>query len=168
MATQTAKATSEISAQVADMQSVTADTVTAIREISSTITQISEVSSAIAAAVEQQGAATMEIARNVQQSAQLSTQVASEVTEVSHGSSETSSASGQVLAAARIARWRKRSPEGRGREIPGNRARGLIGSSARSRHLCRANDRGQIGPASLTRFSCPRPMPPDGKAGDWL
>ena len=101
LATQTAKATSEISVQVADMQSVTADTVTAIREISSTITQISEVSSAIAAAVEQQGAATMEIARNVQQSARLSTQVASEVTEVSHGSSETSSASGQVLAAAR-------------------------------------------------------------------
>lgn len=100
LATQTAKATSEISAQVADMQSVTADTVTAIREIGSTITLISEVSSAIAAAVEQQGAATMEIARNVQQSAQLSTQVASEVTEVSRGSSETSSASGQVLASA--------------------------------------------------------------------
>jgi methyl-accepting chemotaxis protein len=100
LATQTAKATSEISAQVADMQSVTADTVTAIREIGATITLISEVSSAIAAAVEEQGAATMEIARNVQQSAQLSTQVASEVTEVSRGSSETSSASGQVLAAA--------------------------------------------------------------------
>ena len=100
LATQTAKATSEISAQVGDMQSVTADTVSAIREIGSTITLISEVSSAIAAAVEQQGAATMEIARNVQQSAQLSTQVASEVTEVSRGSNETSSASGQVLAAA--------------------------------------------------------------------
>jgi methyl-accepting chemotaxis protein len=100
LATQTAKATSEISAQVSDMQSATADAVTAIREIGTTITLISEVSSAIAAAVEQQGAATMEIARNVQQSAQLSTQVASEVTEVSRGSSETSSASGQVLAAA--------------------------------------------------------------------
>ncbi len=100
LATQTAKATAEIDTQVADMQSVTEETVAAIREISSTITTISEVSSAIAAAVEQQGAATMEIARNVQQSAQLSTQVASEVTEVSRGSSETSSASGQVLTAA--------------------------------------------------------------------
>jgi len=100
LATQTAKATGEISAQIADMQSATADTVAAIREISSTITQVSEVSSAIAAAVEQQGAATQEIARNVQQSAQLSTQVASEVTEVNRGSSETSSASGQVLSAA--------------------------------------------------------------------
>jgi len=100
LATQTAKATAEIDTQVADMQSVTQETVAAIREISSTITLISEVSSAIAAAVEQQGAATMEIARNVQQSAQLSTQVASEVTEVSRGSNETSSASGQVLTAA--------------------------------------------------------------------
>ena len=100
LATQTAKATGEISAQIADMQSATADTVAAIREISSTITQVSEVSSAIAAAVEQQGAATQEIARNVQQSAQLSTQVASEVAEVNRGSSETSSASGHVLLAA--------------------------------------------------------------------
>jgi methyl-accepting chemotaxis protein len=101
LATQTAKATAEISAQVADMQTATTETVAAIKEIDSTITLISEVSSAIAAAVEQQGAATQEIARNVQQSAQLSTQVASEVKEVSRGSSETSSASGQVLTAAR-------------------------------------------------------------------
>ncbi len=100
LATQTAKATAEIDMQVADMQSATKDTVAAIKEIGSTITLISEVSSAIAAAVEQQGAATMEIARNVQQSAQLSTKVASEVTEVSRGSSETSSASGEVLTAA--------------------------------------------------------------------
>jgi methyl-accepting chemotaxis protein len=100
LATQTAKATEEISAQITDMQSATADTVGAIKEINSTITLISEVSSAIAAAVEQQGAATQEIARNVQQSAQLSVRVASEVTEVNRGSSETSSASGHVLAAA--------------------------------------------------------------------
>ncbi|HKH02155.1 MAG TPA: methyl-accepting chemotaxis protein, partial [Bradyrhizobium sp.] len=100
LATQTAKATGEISAQIGDMQLATAETVAEIREITSTITLISEVSSAIAAAVEQQGAATQEIARNVQQSAELSTQVASEVTEVSRGSSETSSVSSQVLTAA--------------------------------------------------------------------
>jgi methyl-accepting chemotaxis protein len=100
LATQTAKATAEIDAQVADMQTATAESVAAIKEIGSTITLISEVSSAIAAAVEQQGAATQEIARNVQQSAQLSTQVASEVTEVKRGSSETSGAAGEVLTAA--------------------------------------------------------------------
>jgi methyl-accepting chemotaxis protein len=100
LATQTAKATAEIDLQVADMHAATQETVAAIREIGATITLISEVSTAIAAAVEQQGVATQEIARNVQQSAQLSTQVACEVTEVKRGSSETSSASGEVLSAA--------------------------------------------------------------------
>jgi methyl-accepting chemotaxis protein len=100
LATQTAKATEEISTQIADMETATSDTVSAIREVSTTITLISEVSSAIAAAVEQQGAATQEIARNVQQSAQLSTQVSSDVSEVTRGSGETSSASSQVLSAA--------------------------------------------------------------------
>jgi methyl-accepting chemotaxis protein len=100
LASQTAKATDEISMQIAGMQAASAETVETIKEIGSTITLISEVSSAIAAAVEEQGAATQEIARNVQQSAQLSTQVASEVTEVNRGASETGSASTQVLAAA--------------------------------------------------------------------
>jgi methyl-accepting chemotaxis protein len=100
LASQTARATDEISAQIAGMQAASADTVVTIKEIGSTITLISEVSSAIAAAVEEQGAATQEIARNVQQSAQLSTQVANEVTEVSRGASETGSASSQVLSAA--------------------------------------------------------------------
>jgi methyl-accepting chemotaxis protein len=100
LASQTAKATDEISAQIAGMQAASADTVVTIKEIGATITMISEVSSAIAAAVEEQGAATQEIARNVQQSAQLSTQVANEVTEVNRGTSETGSASGQVLSAA--------------------------------------------------------------------
>jgi methyl-accepting chemotaxis protein len=100
LASQTAKATDEISAQIADMQAASSDTVATIKEIGATITLISEVSAAIAAAVEEQGAATQEIARNVQQSAQLSTQVANEVTEVNRGTSETGSASGQVLSAA--------------------------------------------------------------------
>lgn len=100
LASQTAKATDEISTQIAGMQAASAETVMTIKEIGSTITLISEVSSAIAAAVEEQGAATQEIARNVQQSAELSTQVANEVTEVNRGASETGSASTQVLAAA--------------------------------------------------------------------
>jgi methyl-accepting chemotaxis protein len=100
LASQTARATDEISAQIAGMQAASADTVVTIKEIGATITMISEVSSAIAAAVEEQGAATQEIARNVQQSAQLSTQVAHDVTEVNRGTSETGSASGQVLSAA--------------------------------------------------------------------
>ncbi|WP_398469198.1 methyl-accepting chemotaxis protein [Tardiphaga sp.] len=100
LASQTAKATDEISTQIAGMQAASTETVETIKEIGATITLISEVSSAIAAAVEEQGAATQEIARNVQQSAELSGQVANEVTEVNRGAAETGSASSQVLAAA--------------------------------------------------------------------
>jgi methyl-accepting chemotaxis protein len=100
LASQTARATDEISTQIADMQAASSDTVATIKEIGATITLMSEVSAAIAAAVEEQGAATQEIARNVQQSAQLSTQVADEVTEVNRGTAETGSASSQVLSAA--------------------------------------------------------------------
>ncbi len=100
LAAQTAKATEEISNQIAGMQSATATSVTAIREIGKTIGSISEVSAAIAAAVEEQGAATKEIARNMQQAAKLSTQVASNVTDVSKATGETGSASTQVLASA--------------------------------------------------------------------
>ena len=100
LAAQTAKATEEISTQIAGMQSATDVSVTAIREIGKTIGTISEISSTIAAAVEEQGAATKEIARNMQQASQLSTQVATNVTDVNKGAGETGSASAQVLASA--------------------------------------------------------------------
>jgi methyl-accepting chemotaxis protein len=102
LAAQTAKATDEISTQIADIQSATQDSVKAIREIGTTIKLISEISSAIAAAVEEQGAATQEIARNVQQAAQRSGEVASSITEVSRGAGETGSASSQVLSSAQM------------------------------------------------------------------
>ena len=100
LAAQTAKATEEISTQIEGMQSATDASVTAIREIGKTIGTISEISATIAAAVEEQGAATKEIARNMQEAARLSTQVASNVTDVNKGAGETGSASTQVLASA--------------------------------------------------------------------
>ncbi|OIQ94797.1 methyl-accepting chemotaxis protein McpS [mine drainage metagenome] len=69
LANQTGKATSDISAQVAAVQDGTREAVTAIHSIGATIGRISEISSAIAAAVEEQGAATQEISRSVQQAA---------------------------------------------------------------------------------------------------
>ena len=102
LAAQTAKATDEISAQIASMQTATQDSVTTIKEIGKTITQISEISSAIAAAVEEQGAATQEISRSVQQAAELSGEVAASITDVSKGAGETGAASGQVLSSAQM------------------------------------------------------------------
>ncbi len=100
LAAQTSKATEEIGTQIAGMQSATEASVTAIKEISATITLISEISSTIAAAVEEQGAATQEIARNVQHAAQRSTAVAENINDVSRGAGETGSASSQVLSSA--------------------------------------------------------------------
>ena len=102
LAAQTAKATDEISAQIAGMQSATRESVSTIKEIGATINLISEISSSIAAAVEEQGAATQEIARNVQYAAQRSGEVAQSITEVSRGAGETGAASGQVLSSAQV------------------------------------------------------------------
>ena len=102
LASQTARATSEISTQIAGMQAATQDSVVAIKEIYGTIGQVSEIASAIAAAIEQQGAATQEIARNVQQAAVGSTQVATSIADVNRGAGDTGTASSQVLASAQL------------------------------------------------------------------
>ena len=96
LSAQTAKATEEIAAQVTHMQSATAQSVSAIRDIGGTIARISEISTAIAAAVEEQGAATHEIARNVQQAAQGATQVTGSIADVNRGAADTGSKAEQV------------------------------------------------------------------------
>ncbi len=96
LSAQTAKATEEIAAQVTQMQSATEHSVSAIKEIGATIGQISEISTAIAAAVDQQGASTQEIARNVQQAAQGATQVTGGIADVNRGAADTGAAAGQV------------------------------------------------------------------------
>ena len=55
----------------------------------------------MAAAVEEQGAATREIARNVQEAANGTSQVAANISDVNRGTAATGSASAQVLASAR-------------------------------------------------------------------
>lgn len=100
LAEQTAKATGEISTQISGIQAATQESVGAIKEIGDTIGRMSEIASTIASAVEEQGAATQEISRNVQQAAQGTMQVSSNITDVQRGASETGSASSQVLSAA--------------------------------------------------------------------
>jgi methyl-accepting chemotaxis protein len=102
LAAQTARATDEISGQIAGIQSATHDSVAAIKEIGTTIARVAEIAAAIAAAIEQQGAATQEIARNVQQAAQGTSQVAENISDVSRGAGETGAASNQVLSSAQL------------------------------------------------------------------
>ncbi len=101
LASQTAKATDEISNHISGMQGATQESVAAIKEIGGTIGQISQIASTIAAAVEQQSSATQEIARSVQHVAQGTQEAASSVMEVNRGATETGSASEEVLHSAR-------------------------------------------------------------------
>jgi methyl-accepting chemotaxis protein len=100
LANQTAKATDEIRSQIVSMQTVTTSAVSAIRNISNTIGEINEVTTAIAAAVEQQGAATREIARNIQHAAGGTSEVSSNIVGVSTASAEAGAAASEVLSAS--------------------------------------------------------------------
>jgi methyl-accepting chemotaxis protein len=70
LASQTAKATEDISEQIADIQKVANEAIDAIKGIGSIIGEVNEVATAIAAAVQEQGAATQEITRSTQHAAQ--------------------------------------------------------------------------------------------------
>ena len=99
LANQTAKATEEISGQVTAIQAASSGAAEAIGSIGGVINEIEGVSAGIASAVEQQRAATGEIARNVQQAAQGTQEVANSMTSVSGAADETDRASGEVLQA---------------------------------------------------------------------
>ena len=101
LASQTAKATDEISSHISGMQDATQESVAAIKEIGNTIGQISEIASSISSAVEQQSSATQEIARNVQNVAQGTDEAAANIMQVNRGATETGSASENVLHSAR-------------------------------------------------------------------
>ena len=97
LAGQTAKATEDIHTQISAIQSETASAVDAIRRICETIKGVNEISTAIAAAVEEQQAATQEIARNVQLAAHGTGEVSSNIADVSNTVSATGAAANQVL-----------------------------------------------------------------------
>jgi methyl-accepting chemotaxis protein len=100
LATQTARATDEISAQIGSVQQATTEAVRAIHEIAQTITEMSRISTGIAAAMEEQGAATAEISRNVQEAARGTEAVTGSIGDVRAGAGETGAAAAQVLGAA--------------------------------------------------------------------
>jgi methyl-accepting chemotaxis protein len=100
LATQTAKATDEISGQIGTIQSTTTDAVAAIKRIGGTIGEMNKIATTIASAVEEQGAATQEIARNVQEASKGTTEVSSNIAGVSQAAGQTGAAATQVLGAA--------------------------------------------------------------------
>ena len=100
LAQQTASATDEIGAQIAEVQQSIGGTVQANETIASTIHEIDEISKTIAASVKDQTASTGEISRNVQEVATGTQQVSDNIGTVTKTADETGSAAGEVLAAA--------------------------------------------------------------------
>ncbi|MFD2261339.1 methyl-accepting chemotaxis protein [Lacibacterium aquatile] len=100
LAGQTAKATEEIQEQVSTIQGDTQRAVTAIGTIANTIARLSDVSAGIRHAIEQQFAATSEIARNVQQASVGTQEVSSHIQGVSQAAETTGNAAGMALSMA--------------------------------------------------------------------
>ena len=101
LASQSAKATEDISSQIMEMQSVAMSAAEAIRGIAGTISEINEIVTAIAGAVEEQSAATREISHNIHQVSTGTKEVSSNITDVLHAAEDTGSIAVRVLNTAR-------------------------------------------------------------------
>jgi methyl-accepting chemotaxis protein len=97
LASQTAKATEDISSHIGTIQSATSGTVEAIQSIRATIDEMNQIAQAITINMEQQGAATADIARNVHEAAQGTDEVASHVHAMAEATQETGHASNLAL-----------------------------------------------------------------------
>ena len=97
LATQTARATEGITAQVTAIQGSTQEAVDTIKGIGQIIDKMSEIATTVAAAVEEQGAATAEIARNIQQAASGTQNVSNNIVGVSNAANETGETASDVL-----------------------------------------------------------------------
>jgi methyl-accepting chemotaxis protein len=100
LADQTAKASSQIAAQIAEIQASTQQAEAAIGHVSSTIESMNGIASGIAAAVDRQSVTTQEIARNVQQASIGTSEVSHNISGVTRAAEETSAAASQVLGAS--------------------------------------------------------------------
>nr|WP_319386537.1 methyl-accepting chemotaxis protein [uncultured Roseibium sp.] len=100
LATQTSRATEEISSQIHTIQDSTTDAATAIASISDTMEEVNGYTQGISSSVSQQGAATNEISGNVQRAAESTLAVRSNISRLSNAVEETRQVSGNVLAAS--------------------------------------------------------------------
>ncbi|WP_267358674.1 MULTISPECIES: methyl-accepting chemotaxis protein [unclassified Methylobacterium] len=100
LAGQTARATEAITGHIARIQGSTGQASSAIGGVVERIRDLNAVTGSVAAAVEQQGAATQEIVRNVGQAAIGTDAVTANITGVADAAGQTGTAAQQVLASA--------------------------------------------------------------------
>lgn len=100
LATQTAKATDEIAAQINDIVDGTERAVTGISRVSETIEQVRSASTAIAAAIEEQGAATQEISGNANRSADGVKEISNSVEDTMNNAQSTTQEADELKSAS--------------------------------------------------------------------
>ena len=100
LANQTAKATEDIAAQIAEIQHATGSTVASIKGIGERIREMNEIAGTVASAMDEQNSATQEIARNVQQAANGTREVSGNISGMSQAASQTGQAAEEVLSAS--------------------------------------------------------------------
>ncbi|MDO8981654.1 MAG: PAS domain-containing methyl-accepting chemotaxis protein [Afipia sp.] len=101
LATQTAKATDEISAQIAEVQGTTTSAVNVIEAITQTISRINEISAAIAASVEEQASVTQSISANMQVAAKGVTDINSNMNDIADATRSVDESTRKVREASR-------------------------------------------------------------------
>jgi len=100
LAGQTSRATEEITGQIAAIQDATRSAVGAIQTIGRTVAEIDQISRSVSGSIDQQQAATTEIAQNVQQAASGTEEVTTSILDVRAGAGRTGEAAQAVLDAA--------------------------------------------------------------------
>ncbi|MGE4278849.1 MAG: methyl-accepting chemotaxis protein [Magnetospirillum sp.] len=100
LATQTGRATDEINSQIGEILTITRQAVSAVQDIVGTIATVEQHSNSVACAVDEQGSATAEIARNVAQTSDAAQEVAERITQVSEEASTTGTMSADVATIA--------------------------------------------------------------------
>lgn len=148
LAMQTARATNEISTRIVGMQDATGQAVSALRSISTVIERMNEIATAIAGAVEEQRAATREIAVAVQQAALDARNVTSEIGLVSKCANNTGTPADDVLQAATRFAEQSAALDQRVQEFLSRRLRPTSQCLTAGRIVC-------VGPAdTITRPAC--------------
>ena len=100
LANQTAGATEEIRSQIARIQEASNEAVGAIRGIGATIGRVNEIAATVAAAIEEQGTVSREIAENAQQAAQATASVSTNIAETKQMTGDVTTAAAAVVEAA--------------------------------------------------------------------
>ncbi len=100
LATQTAKATDQISSQISGIQDASSETVNAISRIQEVIGEVNEIGSAIATAIDEQSSATQEIAKNIEGAAAKNSEMDENVARIATATGQIGDDSGSVLVSA--------------------------------------------------------------------